>query len=1252
MAVKGGCLLKDTELKEALFDVIELNAYDRLKSGKGASIESIFGDLRKAGVEVDLPTVGEIYRSVLPRDDAAFTSDTEIDDYVLRTWRNSVHNLIPTEEDEEIVKRGEEQIGAQKPEAKVVELMLGALYNDVAIDERTRSDMKILQDALWKGMQRKLGKLSSTKPTQKTMEELIDQSLAWEELGIRDLDGRLNSITDLFNAMRNELANAAGDIRAMASPEVVDRFNEYVRNLENETYNLMFSSKDAKQIRNDALIKAKFNGGFGMTQNGRTVLDWNKLAAYTGSVADLRAQAHQAFTDAGYSQDVVDRLIDTLEQEFYDLRADIVEKQQDQKDKFAREGKKLVLEDAGLNTLLAGKTMAEWIRDQQIESIEDLEKKVNDALSKTNYIPAVKQRIQQRLTKFFSDNYAKVTEKEAKDAIKSIIGDKTIIEWIKQNGIQNQDELYEVLDKELQGRNISQKNKFLIKSEFDRILAIDQRAERELAGREKQREKEYSPKKSDLQRLVELYHLGIFKNSHDKLLYDILGVDDLQQEDIADLENLSAAASDLARRVVDVNGYNLTNDQFVARRLQYIQRHIQSVIDRNIKNKTRLSRILKHVANFVDMMLTGLLAGPVTMLQNMFSGIKSVLTGVRFNSTKEKVVKQGDQYFLQTAFGTTGPFATRKEAKANMIDLTGKTKQSAELYWAMINDVARTGQSYGEEIGSFAARELFSNTLQWKWGKGLLGKGTTIKDKAKSILFAFTLPARIGLLAFDSANKASLTNKTFYNMIYESLVKRGMGEIKDTGKMTDREKSEYLKGVRQRAAQFMNETLYGQSWEDAKEKARKILEQNNSLLEPKFRSKITNSEVVTLANDIVKANLNVQGGIVGSDVLEAALKGSYHVAGLGLGHEPNNPLSRAIKDLRDRWKQQEDKFIKNKDWDNLVAHRTKNLLINGFAIRFMGGATNWLVLRLKEGLGLGLLSGGLGVALNKEIDYANKATLQHQMREREKARNDIARAFVGLSYTALSYAIGAAVLGGSDDDDEKAKAELAALEKKKTKTQRDYERIDELKQKTSAYARIKSNSDKDKLFRAMAPDVMLIDYYSDTEPDKVAGAIKYFQRTYYGSDKFSVASKVEEAGRLYAQGDKGAAHGTLMSIVGDRIQVPFWRAGKEYYRVVTNAFKGDKIPPPKYQPATTWDEGLFGGGTLQDLGIYKRNSKITLVPGVGMKSYEKYKQLGIEKMSDLEDGWWNKRYKGEFILAADDRAKAKKFWNDYNKMTK
>ena len=1224
MPVRGTCLMNDTPLKEALFDIVEFTAYERLKAGKNASLSSVYSDIRKAGVEVDLATIGEIYQNVTPRTDANFDSDIDIEDYVGRTFNDAINNLIPAGEDQEgLAITGESQISEQKPERAVVEFLLKALYMDVAEDQRTTSVMKQMQNALWKGMQRKLGKLSGKTAVKQDMKSLIEQSLNWDQMGIADVNGRLNSISDLFGAMKEELAKAVDDIRSASDPAIVDRLNEYVKNLENATYNLMFTDKGAKQVRNEALM----NAGFGkQLSNGKMILDWNKLAAGIGSVADIRSNVDKAFLDAGYSQAVTDRLKDTLEQEFYDLRTDIIERQQNKTDQFARSGEKTVMEDAGLKQMLAGKTMSEWIKDQQVETVEQLEQKAYAALANTKYIPAVKTKIVDRLTKFFNDNYAKVNEQEAKRAIKDIVGDRPVVDWIKENGIQNQQDLYDALDNALAGRDIQQRNIDEIKSEFKRILDINNKAETELKNRENRSNAEYRPKKSDLRRLVELYHLGVFGSSHDQLLYDLIGVDSLKQADLRDIEMLAAAASDLSRRVNDVNGYNLTSDAFVARRMQFIQRQIDSIVERNISNKSRLLKVMRAVANYVDLMLTGLLALPITMVQNIFSGARAVLTGVRFNSSKETVVEDNGQFYIETPFGRSKAYATREDAQNDVIDFTGKTKQSFDTYWSMLKEVTATGQAYGEEIGSFATRELFANTLRWKWGEGLLGKGTTIKDKVKSVLFALSLPSRIGLLAFDSANKISLTNKTFYNMIFNSLVARGM------------QKDE--------AAQYMNEMLYGQKFKEAKDLARKIIDQNNSLLTPAFRSSSSEAEVTNLANDIVKANLNLEGSIVDTNVLEAALKGSYHVAGLGLGHEPNNPLSRAVKTLRDNMKQQESKLIQEKDWGNLAAHRTKSLVLNGFVLRFIGGATNWLLLRAKEGLGLGILTGAGTLALSKEIDYSNQESLQRQMRQREKARNDIARGIIGLSYTALAYTIGYAVLGGSDDDDE---MKLKRLQAKKEKSDNDKKKIEELKLKTSIFRTIKQDIGKDRWFRNMAPDLMLIHYYSDTNEDLLSGTLNYVDRTYNGNDKFSAAQKIKDAITQYKRGDKEGAEGTVMSILGDRFSVPFWRASKEYYRVVTNPFRGDKIPPARYEPATTWDEGLFGGGLLQDLGLYKRDARITMIPGVGPKSYEKFKALKIEKMSDLKDGWWNKEYQGQSILDADEKAKAKKFYQEYKK---
>ncbi len=234
MPVRGTCLLNTTALKDALFDLVEFTAYERLKNGKQASIESVYGDIRKAGGEVDLPTIGEIYSEVLPRDDANFSSDVEIDDVALKTWRQSINNLIPpaTENEDDVeqdlpVITGEDQIGQEKPESQLVEFILNAVFSDVAINERTKSDMKALQDALWKGMQRKLGPRPSKTRDRKTMKELINESLGWEKMGVEDVNGKLNSISDLFNAMRDQLELAATQIQDAAYPAAQERFDEY-----------------------------------------------------------------------------------------------------------------------------------------------------------------------------------------------------------------------------------------------------------------------------------------------------------------------------------------------------------------------------------------------------------------------------------------------------------------------------------------------------------------------------------------------------------------------------------------------------------------------------------------------------------------------------------------------------------------------------------------------------------------------------------------------------------------------------------------------------------------------------------------------------------------------------------------------------------------------------------------------------------------------------------------------------------------
>lgn len=1191
MPVRGTCLLYDTPLKEALFDAVELIAYDRLSSGQGGSIGSVYKALRDSGIEVDLPTVGEIYLSVLPKDDANFSSETEVEDYVGRSYRDAINTLVELN-----TLVGEKQIKDQKPETAVVEMLTSALYDNLVEDQRTTSDMKKLQDALWKGMQRMLGTMDSKKPTKRDMADLIDESLGWERMGVEDVNGQLNSIEDLFNAMRAELARASDDIRESdADPAIIDRYNEYVKNLENATYQLLFRRPDAVQVRNEALI----NAGFGKTINGRTQLDWDKLAADIGSVADIRSNADAAFLAAGYSQEVTDRLKDTLQQEFEDLRATIVEKQLQGSDRFAQRGEKRVFGDAGYESLLAGRTEAQWIKDQQVEDVETLHAKVDQSLADKKYVPLVVNKIKQRITDFFNRNYARVATLEAKTAIDDILGDQTTLQWIKSNGIQNQDELYQALDAALEGRDIEESNKQLIRDEFKRILDIDTRAENELAGREERTEKPYRPKKSDIKKLIELYHLGIFNRRHDDLLYRLVGVDSLQRDDIADLEILANVASDLSRKIatpVADGGYGLGDDVFASREFQNIQRMVDRIVQRNVNNKNKLMKVLSFISNYLNVMLSGLLSLPRTIVQNVLSGVKAVASGIRFGPSEG-----GGQ----------------------------RTKQAWQVWKAMLKDVTRTGQAYGEEIGSFATQELYLNTLRIKFGKG-----ATPSEIAKSVLAAGTAHIRLGLLAFDSANKVALTNKVFYNIVYNSILKTfGSG-------VTPLEVTKY-----------MNEALYGQSFQDAKVLARKIAERRNDLLPAKFKDKITDAYVTTLANDIVKANLNT-GGLIPAGTLEAALKGSYHVAGLGLGHDPNNFFSRAIKTYRDNLRSDERKLITEKDWSALALHRTKAIFMNNFVIQFAGGATNWMWLRAKEGLGLGLyhLIPTPNSKWKSEIDFSNEQTVKRQVIEREKQRNDIARALIGMSYSAVFYAAGFGLTIGGDDDED----ELKKLNAKRNKTDKDRAKIEEIQNRSSVYRSIKQNREKDQWFRTLAPDVQLIAYYqANSQTGGLGeGLLKYAERTYAGNDQFSVTGKMRSAGQSFRSGDNDAGYGILTSIVGDKFQVPLWKGFKEYYRIATNPFRDEKIPPAPYYPPTNWQNGLWGGGFLQDMGVYNGKISITAMPGVGPKSYEKFKSRGIDSMNDLADhpNWPTMKDKnGKYILDADDRFKAKKFYEKYKK---
>ena len=686
------------------------------------------------------------------------------------------------------------------------------------------------------------------------------------------------------------------------------------------------------------------------------------------------------------------------------------------------------------------------------------------------------------------------------------------------------------------------------------------------------------PGKSDLRRLAELNNLGIFQSAHDRLLNSVIGISDLQSEDLADLEQLAKAASNLYREIDKKYG----SDVYASFALQSVQRSIDRILQRNINNKSTFLKIVAAVKNFFDVYLTGLLMGPHTIIENWVSGVKEI----------------GSPMFL---------------GKGEKL-----SKEDRQLYSSVLLDVLKRGQSFGEEVGSFAPRELYSNSLQYKW------KDATKTELAESMLNVLMTPARIGLLGFDSANKAVITNKVFHNAMYQSLKKLGK---------TD-----------EQARNLLNESLHGQSYEDAKKDAKEILTKLNKDLPVKSQIPINNATIVRLANDLVKANLNSDGAVTNT-MIESVLKGSYHVAGYGLGHEPNNLLSKMVKGARDGMMKKERELLEAKDWNGLAKHRMISTLVNGVVLKFTGGATNWIFLRAQSGLGLGLATGFAGKWNDDKVDFENKDDIQRYVKQVQGARNQIGRALVGISYTALGYLSLYALTQGGGDDEEKKKR-LAQLKGIKKPTDEQKSEIKKLESETTVYRRIKSNYEGNRLFKKLSPDLMLINYYRDIYNNDFTGVLQYVKNTGGISSDYSVSKKVENAIGYYKGGETELGNGELAGIAGQQYGVPLWRAYKEWYKL-GNWITGGNVSSDFKSPSNI-SEGLFGGGFMEDIGAFSRNSGITILPGIGPKAVERFKSKGIQRMDDVikNPEWYNSTYVNEngnevYILGENERKAVK-----------
>jgi hypothetical protein len=460
---------------------------------------------------------------------------------------------------------------------------------------------------------------------------------------------------------------------------------------------------------------------------------------------------------------------------------------------------------------------------------------------------------------------------------------------------------------------------------------------------------------------------------------------------------------------------------------------------------------------------------------------------------------------------------------------------------------------------------------------------------------------------------------------------------------------------------FMNEAFYGQKFDDTMKDARALLTKVNNTLDPKHQRAITDARVRRLANDMMRANVTIGGGLSNDTVLAAAYS-AYDTASYGMGQAPNNAMSRGVAAMRANFRRKEAELIKNKDWNRLSDLYVKNTLLETFGIRFLGGATNWLVWKAnKLVLGAPALfttfmgdSNGQKKWQKSTVNFENVRQMRTDLTEMNKARQKMA-----LGVIASAQAIGgwmffagiAAALGGSSEDKdklEKLKKLQDQLKLAKTQeTDRDFKAaydnlmagnandIAKLEGSTSINGYIQQHPLARKYFNVFATEQQMAAFYLESYKDSKGGyfygLLQYAEATL--GTRYDVSAQLTDVAALARMGDVDAAKGVLGQVIGDRISVPLWKPLHDNYQLVTmNAGQ-----PGDYRQPNSFLEGALGGGALQTLthsvGLHIFDPTITSLRGMGAASFEKFKAQGIEDVSQFR-----KYYPGILNLAGPDGA--------------
>lgn len=901
----------------------------------------------------------------------------------------------------------------------------------------------------------------------------------------------------------------------------VKRWGTYTKHADREGEDLVLSKKTA----GDALKHVMIESGLSREMEpGKSTLDIDKVSNAISSPADIKQIATDYFEgqkksdgNPRYDKDTVGRLanaIDGMYQEMFNkVREHVEGKQRAIENTWAPTPEEEKVKPSIGDAISA--RLKEWSQYKKITGKND---------APLQFTKNEGQRIVGEVLKN-SNEYGL----EAKSGNKTIGWQKLAENPPTEEGLREMIQnhvLKEVGATELNSKNVATSLARDYHAELQQ--AIKDHAESILKQKEKALEIEKPERKTAIHRLAELTSLGLFDKGHEKLMYHFLGVDEAHQQDLESLKEIAHLATDLRAE--------LSNKDYHADFLfKNADRLVNEVIHRNKDNNQRSLSIVRAINHTFELMNMGLISNPYNMVENNWSGLQALI-GTTIQMRKELGI-------------SNTPWALVKDAAQ------GDFFKDKKLWWNVWKDVAIGGVELGgagdkwSHLGSFADN---LNSVNIK------------KNPIKALKTMAIIIPRAMLNASDAANKAVLAKKNMMFSLHQAMVQNGWSS--------------------EAAAHHIHEAIYGQSFEDAQVKAKSLIAKYGDKFGVGKSEYAQKRATIRLANDLVIANLNLNADpnlqsdrpIVDDKMIEAAMGAGFHAAAISLGHEANNPASRALKagkkdalqrenDFLDRAKDETDPDRKAVLYNQAAKARLiNNLWFNGIK-RMQSGAFNWAKLR-GDALGIGLATGYADGHRRRDtkLDFDSKESLEQTMKDRAKSSGNITRGFTGIAATTMGLA-GMAAYGFFRQKQEE----------------------DDIMQ--NAADGIKDSYILNRSMNKFGPDLAQLYYlYKTSKGEGVEAAkdatIGYVVNLINANPAFTPQGKLAEAAKIYHRGNVNKsqeAAAQVGSIYGDMVQVPFYKSIKQFYQLGNHIATGKEIDN-KFTKQKGFLEGMFGGGLIQD----------------------------------------------------------------------